>query len=181
MHHCSSVGHSFGDPGSARRAGTATHSHIPRQEWTDRWKGFVFADFSTSAIYTSEPNGKDIQQVTFPDTGVQDDLPKWSPRGTKIIFERDAPTYAEIDEINSNGTGLHKVGDCTGNCIVNQNPDFSPNGKEVVFVKFFGDANNLTSINIWIMNADGTNPRPVTKQKIERSHDAEPSWSPMES
>ena len=31
------------------------------------WKGFVFADFSTSAIYTSEPNGTDVQQLsTYP-------------------------------------------------------------------------------------------------------------------
>src|SRR5437016_4960597 len=52
------------------------------------WKGFVFADFTTSAIYTSAPNGKDIQQLTFPDTGIEDDLPKWSPDGSKIICER---------------------------------------------------------------------------------------------
>jgi Tol biopolymer transport system component len=145
------------------------------------WKGFLFADFSTSAILSAEPDGSDVQQLTSPDAGVFDDLPKWSPDGSKIIFERDFPNNGVIDEINADGTGLHEIGECVaaGECIANGSPGYSPNGKEITFLKVLGtDPNNLTSITIWTMNADGTNPRPVTKQKIDRSGDGEPAWSP---
>jgi Tol biopolymer transport system component len=144
------------------------------------WKGFVFADFTTSAIYSAKHNGTDVKQLTFPDTGVEDDLPKWSPDGSKIIFERDLPDRAAIEEIKWDGDGIHEIGKCTaGKCIGNGNPDYSPDGKKITFVKVLGsDPNNPTGITLWTMNADGTSPVQLTKQKIDRSADFEPSWSP---
>ena len=109
-----------------------------------------------------------------------DDLPKWSAKGSKIIFERDFPNNGVIEEMNWNGDGLHDVGQCVvGKCIANGNPDYSPDGKQIVFEKVLGsDPNNPTSITVWIMNADGTHPHSLTKEKIDRAADSEPSWSP---
>jgi Tol biopolymer transport system component/imidazolonepropionase-like amidohydrolase len=50
-------------------------------------------------------------------------------------------------------------------------PRFSPDGSEIVFVSDRGGANNL-----WIMNADGSDPRAVTEEKEHLVHN--PSWSP---
>ena len=109
-----------------------------------------------------------------------DDLPKWSPDGSKIIFERDFPNNGVIEEISWDGTGLHELGECVmGNCIANGGPDYSPDGQQIVFVKILGsDANHPTSFNIWTMNADGTNPHQVTQENGNIAGDGEPSWSP---
>jgi dipeptidyl aminopeptidase/acylaminoacyl peptidase len=141
------------------------------------WKGFVFADFSTSAIYSAKHDGSDVQQLTSPDPGLQDDLPKWSPDGSKIIFDHATPDTGVIREMNWDGTGLHEVGKCVvGKCIAQGNADYSPDGKKVVFIKVLGSHGTITSIGVWIMNADGTNPRQLTKP--ENSADSEPAWSP---
>ena len=50
-------------------------------------------------------------------------------------------------------------------------PRFSPDGSEIAFVSDRGGANNL-----WIMDADGSNPRAVTTEKEHLVHN--PSWSP---
>ena len=55
--------------------------------------------------------------------------------------------------------------------------DWSPNGKEIVYAN---DDISLTEDNIWIMNADGTNARPlippiIRKRTMDRRN---PRWSP---
>ena len=61
------------------------------------WKGFPQAgDFNWSAIYAANPDGSHRVQLTHPADGIVDDLPDWSPDGSKILFERmfqpDAPS-----------------------------------------------------------------------------------------
>ena len=97
------------------------------------------------------------------------------------LFERGFPNGLEIiEEINRNGTGLHKVGKCVvGKCVANLGPDYSPSGDKIAFDKVLGsDPDHVTNENIWVMNADGTDPRQLTKEKIDRAADFEPSWSP---
>ena len=53
----------------------------------------------------------------------------------------------------------------------NFQPRFSPDGTEIAFVSDRGGADNL-----WIMDADGTDPRAVTEEKEHLVHN--PSWSP---
>ena len=50
-------------------------------------------------------------------------------------------------------------------------PRFSPDGTRIAFVSDRGGADNL-----WVMNADGTDPRPVTEEKENLVHN--PGWSP---
>ena len=54
---------------------------------------------------------------------------------------------------------------------VNFHPRFSPDGATIAFISDRGGQNNL-----WLMDADGSNPRPVFEDQALRA--AEPAWSP---
>ena len=54
---------------------------------------------------------------------------------------------------------------------VNYHPRFSPDGSTIAFISDRGGQNNL-----WLMDADGSNPRPVFEDQSLRAW--EPAWSP---
>jgi len=146
------------------------------------WKGFLSPDFTTSAIFSAEPGGSDVQQLTFPDPGVGDDLPDWSPDGSAIVFTRNFPNVGQIYRVNADGSGITQIGDCTGDCFGNDGPTYSPDGEKIAFLKFIGPVlpdGTISDAGIWIMNANGTDPVQITQKKLPTtSEDHQPAWSP---
>jgi Tol biopolymer transport system component len=88
-----------------------------------------------------------------------------SPDGKTIVFDLLAHVYrVGIDggraECLTQGSGI----------ATNFQPRFSPEGRAIAFVSDRAGQNNL-----WIMDADGANPRPVHPDLMSRH--AEPAWS----
>src|SRR5215471_19390281 len=55
-------------------------------------------------------------------------------------------------------------------------PQISPDGKKIVYVRRFADeATDRRYSNLWIINADGTDHRPLT---TGNRGDSSPRWSP---
>jgi TolB protein len=77
----------------------------------------------------------------------------WSPDGTKIVFTRKSAYAADLD------TSLN----CLGN-VNAQSPPMAPGG-----------SCDYPSGDIWVMDADGSNPAQLTVNGYE---DRSPSWSP---
>jgi Tol biopolymer transport system component len=143
------------------------------------------------AIVSADPDGTDLRQLTFPEAGGFDDGDAdWSPDGASLVFERDfdiqdfhmGDVVAQLYRINADGSGLSQIGDCTGDCVGNAFPSYSPDGKHIAFIKWIGPVRsdgNVTSGGIWIMKADGTQPVQITQRQIPTSQeDSRPHWSP---
>ncbi len=107
-------------------------------------------------IFIIAPDGSQ-KQLTFEwDNG----RPDWSPDGTKITFAsiRNGASWVAVMAANGSTQKLLAEGKA---------PDWSPAGRQIAFSRSDGQ--------IWVMNADGTNVRQITRSDAFKSG---PSWSP---
>jgi Tol biopolymer transport system component len=121
-------------------------------------------------------DGSDQKQLTD-QAGFVDQQASWSPDGSKILFSHcavpfavpfDFIAYCDIDAMNADGTGVTTI---LGGNWINQNPEYSPDGHRIAFSGNRGGYVNA----VWVMNANGGNPRRLTDPKLEASG---PDWSP---
>jgi Tol biopolymer transport system component len=85
------------------------------------------------SIFAMNIDGSGATQVTFPPAGLAEDhAPRWSPNGHRIVFERvDQGTFiGSVWITDADGTNAHQV---TPAGMSAGNPDWSPEGDEIVF------------------------------------------------
>jgi Tol biopolymer transport system component/imidazolonepropionase-like amidohydrolase len=99
----------------------------------------------------------DTNQTTWSDVDV-------SPDGSTLIFDM-------LGDIYSVAMAGGEAKALTSGIPWNMQAKFSPDGKKIVFIS---DRNGAD--NIWVMNADGSDPKEVTKERNHLLHT--PSWSP---
>ena len=132
-------------------------------------------------IYLMNPDGKQIQQLT--EQPKIDKEPAWSPDGQKITFI----SFRDLAQIPKRGIlrGEIYVMNADGTNPINltqsvDRPDgrssWSPDGKQIAFTSAeLLNEDTLANSNIWVMNADGGNPRNITNHDVL---DQTPDWSP---
>ncbi|HYH85467.1 MAG TPA: hypothetical protein VEX60_08290, partial [Pyrinomonadaceae bacterium] len=121
-------------------------------------------------IYLMNADGSGQAQLTS--SGANDDGPRFSPNGAKILFQsdRDDPAggYNDIYVMNSDGTGQTRLTTAASDDCA---PSWSPDGSKIVFQSL----RNGVSYQIYSMNADGSN---QVNLGGSTSNDRQPSWSP---
>jgi RHS repeat-associated protein len=121
-------------------------------------------------IYVMNGDGSGVTRLTY--SGANDDFPRWSPNGTKILFQsdRDHPDtgYMDIYVMNSDGSGVARL---TTDANDDSMASWSPDGSKIGFQSM----RNGVNYQVYSMNADGSNQVCLTNTS---SSDGEPSWSP---
>ncbi len=136
-------------------------------------KGYVWAIYPTYDIFTAKPDGSKVKQLT--NTKGYDAEATVSPDGSKIVFTSTRDGDLDIYVMDNNGKNVKRLTTALG---YDGGAFFSPNGKEIVYRSYqpkteaeiarYKDrlANDLIEPNnfeVWIMNADGSNKRQITK------------------
>lgn len=136
-------------------------------------KGYVWAIYPTYDIFTSNADGKNIQQLT--NAKGYDAEATVSKDGKKIIFTSMRDGDLDLYSMDASGRNVKRL---TTELGYDGGAFFSPNGKQIVYRAFHPKTEaeitrykqrlneNLIEPNnfeVWVMNADGTNKRQVTK------------------
>jgi len=136
-------------------------------------KGYVWAVYPAYDIFTAKKDGSGVQQMTK--TPGYDAEATISPDGKKIVFTSMRDGDLDIYVMDRNGGNVKRL---TTELGYDGGAFFSPDNQQIVYRSFhpktdaeiarYKDrlANNLiepTVFEIWVMNADGSNKRQVTK------------------
>jgi len=121
-------------------------------------------------IYTMNADGSGQFRLT--NSGGNDDAPRWSPSGAKILFQSDRDDLAngnnDVYVMNSDGTGQTRLTTAPGDDCA---PAWSPDGSKIVFQSLRGGQ----YYQIYSMNADGSGQVNLSNSG---GSDHQPSWSP---
>jgi TolB protein len=139
-------------------------------DWSPDGSKIVFCSDRAGGpqIYVMNADGSNPHRISFV-TSTYCTSPDWSPKGDQIVFVCRADSGFQMFISDPDGGGarqLTSVGD-------NEDPDFSPDGRYIVFSTTFGRP-GISSLAM--MRSDGSNTRQLTQS---RGGDTEPAWSPI--
>lgn len=124
------------------------------------------------SLWTGNADGSDLQPVgdqlgSFPD---------WSPDRTHLLFDvPDSDGDRQVATIRPDGGGLTMLTDTPG---INEAADYSPDGATIAFDHAdVGEFDPGFSTSLLLMNADGSNVRPLL-DPAQGGYDYEPEYSP---
>lgn len=135
--------------------------------------GYVWAIYPSYDIFTARPDGSDLKQLTK--TPGYDAEATISTDGKKIVFTSTRDGDLDLYTMDANGKNVRRL---TNEVGYDGGAFFSADGKQIVYRCYHPEApeqiarykqklaENLiepTVFEIWVMNADGTNKRQVTK------------------
>jgi Tol biopolymer transport system component len=161
------------------------------------FRRYLDPDQNKAALFAMNPDGSHVRQITHPPKGWRDDVPEWSPDGTKVTFycQRLNETMSRIAVLNLQTGDVREVTHCgpdqgwteehpapPGRCVADIDPAFSPDGQSIAFLRFIGpDKRCCGFTGIWIVGLDGSNPHQVTNvdPKLPAAYeDYGPAFSP---
>jgi TolB protein len=146
----------------------------------------VFIDGTTGfdVLWTMRADGSEARRVTRGAQDVEEVEPEWSPDGRKIAYSRGDRCQTEpldvcnrIWTVDADGSDARRLiprrlpGILANREVSFQAPTWSPDGRRIAYEQSIWESQRS---NLYVMNADGSGRRRLTRLRNARS----PAWSP---
>jgi Tol biopolymer transport system component len=131
------------------------------------------------SIYTMAADGSDLQQLT---SGFLDEVPAWSPDGTRIAFERrqigsaePGPGESFIDVMDADGSHVVDTGVVAAESA---KLSWSPDSARIAYTQLYVNGSDVRE-GIGVMNADGSGVATLAgSPSAGKLQGGSPAWSP---
>jgi Tol biopolymer transport system component len=133
-----------------------------------------------SQVFTVNPNGTGLRQITHRSSDAGLYTLSWSPGGRDLLFGITVHGRDRIVKAHPDGSGGAVIGaPCSGKCAGDDDGIYSPNGRRIAFDRAFGPVvnNNLAAQAIFTTHPDGSHLTELTP-KLKWTGDFGPQWSP---
>jgi TolB protein len=129
------------------------------------------------------PDGSGLRRLTKAPLNRADYDPRWSPDGSRVLFDR-AHTDGLGDDlftVQADGTGLRQLTNCDSGCWSDESAAWSADGRRIAFTRATGPLPPAgvqpSKVAVYVMNANGSGIRQVTRPEANREGDRFPTWS----
>ncbi len=148
--------------GSAARQLTDGSGVVWGARWSPDGKQIAFADKDAAGrlqIFVVNADGSGRRKVSRPEPAdLREQMPAWSPDGSQFAVQaavEKEPSHIWIVDV---ATGAGRRLAAHAEAYQDEVPAWFPDGKRIAF-----QSDRTGRMEIWVMNADGSQPRQVTK------------------
>ena len=158
------------------QSGAATNLTADQEggQFTPAWSpdgqriAYAHAANGVAHLWTMRADGTDKQQVTRGD--VWDDQPAWSPNGTTLVFQRNAPAvFGDLYLVNATGGDERKLMPFADLAFGQFAPAWSPDGRVIAF----SSKHEGAIYQIYTVWADGSK---LARRTSGDMHKQSPAW-----
>lgn len=125
-----------------------------------------------SDIFIVDVSGNNLRRLTAKRID-QNIFPAWSPDGKKIAFVSNRGKNWDLFVITADGKNPKNL---TWDLLQEDRPSWSPDGRRIAYSASPKPGLWFATFNIYVMNADGTNPVMLTEERRWAS-ESRPKWS----